>query len=138
MARSDLFRLTGTCILVLTLTFVQKVANRCSGEADWTEGVHLCACTVASRLKHGWTEDNVLTAYYAPDSTGASDPALLEAAAKGLDNQACPADAYYLFEPASVKALGLSYKCSTAKTERDGKRVDTFRYNTLKDKRCHA
>lgn len=129
-----------TVALILALVLMQfdpfsvSVARRCAGEAGWPDGVHLCACTVKSRLEHGWDKSDVLKAYYAPD-LDASD-ALVQAADSGLAGKGCPTDAYYLFEQYSVDKLGLNLSCMSSETRQGSKVVRSFQYRTLKESGC--
>lgn len=121
-------------ILLQIDPFVVSVANRCSGEAGWPDGVHLCACTVKARLDHGWSKSSVLSAYYAPDSIATDE--LIQAADEGLKGEGCPDDAYYLFEQWSVDKLGLNLSCVSSETRHGDKVVRSFERKTLKDKTC--
>jgi Na+-transporting methylmalonyl-CoA/oxaloacetate decarboxylase gamma subunit len=84
--------------------FVHDVAARCKGEASWA--VPECACTVRNRLNAGFTEANVLTAYYAQD-VEPSDFDLWATAfvlARG-----CREDLYFMFSNHDAVVLGLEY-----------------------------
>lgn len=122
--------------LAFVVPFLIAVSSRCAGEAGWPEGVHLCACTVASRLAHGWTEGNVLSAYYARDTEPTEQ--MTEAAEKGLRNEACPVDAYFLFEQYSISKLNLNKTCATGQSDGNGKSIWSFPYKTFKEDKCYA
>ena len=116
--------------LILVAPFVLAVSSRCAGEAGWPDGVHLCACTVASRLAHGWSESSVLSAYYAKDTAPTEE--MIESAKDGLMNKGCPVDAYFLFEQYSIDKLHLDKACATGHSDENGKSVWAFPYKTFK------
>lgn len=84
--------------------FPQRVAERCKGEASWA--VPECACTVRNRLDAGFTEQNVLTPYYAQDA--APSPFDLYATTYIL-TYGCRPDLYFMFSNHDVAVLGLDY-----------------------------
>jgi hypothetical protein len=124
-------------LVVFLLSFSLRVASRCTGEAGWSEGVRLCACTVKSRLDHGWSESSVLSQYYAKD--GIPTKELIEEAEKGLSGQGCPDDAYFLFEGFSIRKLNLNLSCATGKSihpDDATKVIWSFPYGTFKLRTC--
>lgn len=119
-------------VLGLLLLTSSDVADRCSTEAGWADGVHLCACTVKSRLDAGWTRGSVLDAYYSKAEPGQGDRFLAEAE-RGLKGEGCPKDAYYLWSEQDVKSLGLDPACATGFSRGNGKWIYTFGRRALKE-----
>lgn len=123
-------------VVILVLPFVLAVASRCSGEAGWPGGTHLCACTVSNRLDHGWSEETVLRMYYAKDQSPTAEQ--ISATESGLENEDCPEDAYFLFDRYDVNSLGLNLLCATGRSSNNGKDIWTFPYTTFKETKCYA
>jgi hypothetical protein len=84
--------------------FVEQVAARCKGEAAFA--VSECACTVHNRLSGGWSEHNVLIAYFAEDVTPTEFD--IWVTAHVLKN-GCREDLWFMFSSQDVAKLGLDY-----------------------------
>lgn len=83
--------------------FVYEVAAKCKGETDFA--VAECVCTVHNRLLDGWTEQNVLSAYYAYPIP----PTELELWITGeVLRDGCGHDYYFIFSRDDVYYLGIS------------------------------
>lgn len=111
-------------LVFLLVIAVLPVAAKCSGEAGWDDGVHLCACTVKARIDAGWAEHRVLEAYYATD--GEPSLSMIEQAQLGLNGEGCPADSYYLFGAGDVRYLGLDLACASGQSFGNDKWVYSF------------
>lgn len=85
-------------------TFSIAVAARCKGESSFA--IRECACTVKNRLLNGWTEQNVLSAYYAPDVTPTPlEEKIAHNALHGFSH--CHPDIYFMFAVADCHYLGI-------------------------------
>ena len=100
------------------------VAAVCKGEASFA--IEACACSVRNRLDAGWRPDLVMTAYYAPAvPVAAEEIDLVSRVLAGATP--CNRDFYFMLEPASVLALGMSHLAPAGVvTAPDGRRVSFY------------
>lgn len=113
--------------------FTHAVAARCTGEGSHPQAIRICACTVKHRLEAGWSERNVLSAYYAPDVPPSEEG--LVAAAAGLDG-ACQGEEYFLMGPYAARYFDLEW--AVAEVHWDGKAVYAFRKSDWGRRRSHV
>lgn len=82
------------------------VAAICKGEASFA--IEACACSVRNRLDAGWRPELVMSAYYAPAVPVEAEE--IELVRRVLAGETpCNPDFYFMLEPASAIALGMTH-----------------------------
>jgi hypothetical protein len=85
--------------------FAQRVADKCKGEAP--HALQHCACTVRNRLIAGWSENRVLSAYFAAPVRATQDELRSVDVVLRGDGGACDARWYFMFSDADRRLLRL-------------------------------
>lgn len=97
-----------TLILLLTalLTLTpDAVASRCKGEASFA--IAQCGCSIVNRLSAGWSEETVLSAYYAEDVAATAEE--VETVSRILNRELyCSPDLYFMYSKADTVYLGIA------------------------------
>lgn len=102
------------------MTFARRVAERCKGEAAFA--IAPCACVVRNRLAAGWTETNVLTAFYAAD-VAASDAEVWLAERVLTGYWPCDPRLYFMFSAGDCRRLALPEAAALLVVTREGWQV---------------
>ena len=109
-----------TGIVAQEMTFARRVAERCKGEAAFA--IAPCACVVRNRLAAGWSETNVLTAFYAADVAALDGEVwLVDRVLTGY--WPCDPRLYFAFSDWDAMRLGLAECDAILIAARDGWRV---------------
>lgn len=113
----------------LTPAFVERVADRCTGEASFA--VEACACTVKNRIDVGWNPAKVLNAYYAPDIASSADSQATVAAILAGETD-CPDTYYYIWSSSDLRYIGLDERNASDRHCEGDRCVFTFPRSALR------
>ena len=85
--------------------FAQRVADKCKGEAP--HALQHCACTVRNRLIAGWSQNRVLSAYFAAPRRATEDELRSVDVVLRGEGGACDARWYFMFSDDDRRLLRL-------------------------------